>query len=352
MTGGMQYHGVALRGEAFSAPFVMQPLVMPTDVLSRMQGQTVKELENDLLRSGSVHETHSSGDVHRDYEGFYHALPTADRICSPSPKAGRMIWKRAAPPALRALMLLLRQQATPPLLHVLSAHDGSLSRLLREVLERGSLFGDFAVQVHSGAERAGKDIFWHVDHPVSSVHLGISLFGHRTLHISCDSCGSARLHQLPRHEQTHLLNCTQGCAVSTSLQTPGRLYYSSPAVFKHGVEYPTYQGGRFASSIVAIQARLLANTTEERRLFDRFRDEPGGHKAFVAVAKAMRSVPISVPTLEDLLKAEARLPVEVARQRTQSQPSLVSGCGHTPISFGSRRKPIKRRRYQQSDLRT
>ena len=100
----------------------------------------------------------------------------------------------------------------------------------------GRAFGDLAVQVHYGDREPG---VWHNDALNSVLHLGVSVRGKRFL-LSRQFEGGK-----PRTARVEL--------------AAGSVYLSSPALFKHAVEYPS---SAYEERILAVQARFLLSVQE------------------------------------------------------------------------------------------
>ncbi|EOD32672.1 hypothetical protein EMIHUDRAFT_253293 [Emiliania huxleyi CCMP1516] len=282
-------HGTPWGSSAGSVPFAMQRGRASPDVLAHVQ-RAAALMEADVLAL-PVSADKRSGHVNR--EGHYHGLGIASRVCGAETTP-----KPAAPTGLRALLAFLRAQATPPLLARLGPLEASspFASLLSSILRRGGLFAHLSVQVHSGGTWGPG---WHVDHPVSSLHLGIALHGLRTLHANCSGGAFAR------------------CPIAATTQPAGSIYFSSPAAFQHGVVYPEHRGGSFAESIVAVQARLLSNSSGEAFRLDSAKMGRDARTTFAAVAEALLAIPLKLPSLEELRAAESLLAVD--------ESSIVAG---------------------------
>ena len=107
---------------------------------------------------------------------------------------------------------------------------------LAKKVRDGRAFGDLAVQVHYGDREPG---VWHNDALNSVLHLGMSVRGKRFL-LSRQFEGGK-----PRTARVEL--------------AAGSVYLSSPALFKHAVEYPS---SAYEERILAVQARFLLSVQE------------------------------------------------------------------------------------------
>lgn len=220
---------------------------------------------------------------HRYYEGYFHTLAgTAGSVESMNPRLGVPIDKPAAPVALRALVECVRRELAPALARALAAAgDGELARDFGSLVARGRHLADLAVQIHAGAPVRAHDVGWHTDGPNSLLHLALSIRGARALH--------AR--RTP----------TEDGAIGESVawQRAGATYLSSPAAFEHGVEYP--RAWRWRNRIIAVQVRFL--------LEDGYRTLGGDdfHELMSALAPALASVELRMPTLAKLRAMEAEL---------------------------------------------
>ena len=262
------------------------------DVLDYLQRSLVSSLELPMLHRrlplrgtrAPMRITVASKNGHSTRQAFLHGMQTMTSVHGSSSEQGR-VQKGAAPRALRALLEYLRQEIAPGLLRSLAGKD-EVGRILRALISDGRLFADVNVQLHSGATVPLPDVYWHVDKPNSAVHLGISLFGHRRLHVQCGEI----------------------CNVSETEQVAGTIYLSSPAAFVHGVEYPYFRGGTLARSILAIQARILMpNRSAVEHLDEAVRDG-GGIEAFSRLATALQGIQtLKLPSLSELRAVERSL---------------------------------------------
>ena len=252
---------------------------------------------------GPMHVTTSLKNGHSTRQAFLHGMPTMKPVHGSTSEQGR-IQKGAAPRALRALLEYLRRAVAPGLLRTLTEED-EVARILRALISDGRLFADVNVQLHSGATVPLPDVYWHVDKPNSAVHLGISLFGHRRLHVQCRGT----------------------CNVTETEQVAGTIYLSSPAAFVHGVEYPYFRGGTLARSILAIQARILMpNRSAVARLDEAVRNG-GGIDAFSRLATALQGMhTLKLPSLSELRAVERTLARKAAPGRAQRRAERQWGA--------------------------
>ncbi|KAL1524598.1 hypothetical protein AB1Y20_019487 [Prymnesium parvum] len=286
-------------------PFALLQSTLDPPVLDYLQRQVGSSLGAQLL-----HNARSAGRVpgHTSHQLFLHGLPSPSEVHTPG---GPLPERRAAaPPALRALLECLRRTLAPRLAASLASADDDFSRLVRAMLAAGGLFADVDVQFHAGAHVPPAEAYWHVDMPNSFAHLGISLFGSRTLHAKCG----------------------RRCNVSATEQRAGRVYLSSPAAFEHGVEYPRHAGGSLGRSIVAVQARLLVrgDNVSSRRLIAACgkgtMESRGAVDAFARLAAALdRGPPLALPSLAELRAVErSLLPMAPPSRRSRSRAQTLT----------------------------
>jgi len=128
--------------------------------------------------------------------------------------------KPAAPIRLRAFIEAMRRTNAPRLVEALreaAAETVSENKLIAKILqliEKGRVFADIAVQIHAGQAVGTQDVGWHTDGPNSIIHAALSIAGSRALH--------SRRHadeQPSTPEET----------IAEKMQ-PGDVYVSSPAV--------------------------------------------------------------------------------------------------------------------------
>ena len=113
-----------------------------------------------------------------------------------------------------------------------------------------NMLGDLAIQVHFGHEIGGGNIGFHTDALNSLFHFAFAVRGNRSLH-------------------SYRANTKEEAKTPTfdhyvDPQKEGDVYISSPALFRHGVEYPER---KWEERIVAIQARTLFSREELSKVF-------------------------------------------------------------------------------------
>ena len=169
-------------------------------------GEVASELESQVHRWSESSAAHGlftkcidyprlPGHIY--YEGYFHGMPQGTPMHSFNPRTMVPFDKPAAPPVLRAFLAALRAAnpswaaALERKLRALSTVDASSSKkqpapnamanMLANIVARGRMFSDLAVQVHCGDAVPDAMIGWHNDGPNSLLHLSITLAGRRTL---------------------------------------------------------------------------------------------------------------------------------------------------------------------------
>ena len=126
----------------------------------------------------------------------------------------------AAPTELRAFIEAMRRANAPRLVEALrgaAAEGNSDNKLVAKVLqliEKGRVFADIAVQIHAGQAVETRDVGWHTDGPNSIIHAALSIAGSRALHSR-------------RHADADPATPEESVAEE---MRPGDVYVSSPAV--------------------------------------------------------------------------------------------------------------------------
>ena len=260
----------------------MEPYMLALKLRKQRREDTLIEWNN--RRGISLRRNKVPG--HTTFEAFMHSLDTGDAwMDHHNTFAGE---KPAAPIELRALVACVRSALAPRLLAALHGSTSTFAQILRSKIAAGGLFADADLQVHAGtAVKNSSDIFWHTDAANSALHLAISLFGRRRLHAHCGS----------------------DCGVSVTEHTAGSVYLSSPAAFVHGVEYPLHAGGRFAQSIVSVQARILLNHSDRAALEvargENQQPAEGAIETFALIARTLAHGPaLALPSFHELRRTE------------------------------------------------
>lgn len=225
-------------------------------------------------------------------QGYFHSLvvdtgggPTP--FASINPRIGVDMAKPAAPRALRAFYEAMRRKNTAHLCTALEGEGQSkFAHLLRELMEKGRAFADLAIQIHAGTAVPEEHVNWHVDASNSILHLALAIQGSRALH--------SMRSKTPTAEQEEVVEWQQ----------PGDIYISSPAFFRHGVQYP--QAYRWSKRCIAIQSRFLYNQAEFRDLATAQKD-PGAHDWLEGFSRALASKPVDLPSFQEVQAIDAEL---------------------------------------------
>lgn len=122
------------------------------------------------------------------------------------------------------------------------------------------------------------ELFWHNDAENSLLHFGMSMSGTRILH--------SKRAKTPSGIPADVLDT----------QYPGDVYLSSSTLVNHAPEYPNTNWNQ---RIIAIQARILYNTTD-LQLFRNIHSEEGWIELTNIIANTLSSSILLIPTLSDI----------------------------------------------------
>ncbi len=253
---------------------------------------------------------------HTYYEGYFHGLHTPTPMTSLNPRFGALFDKPAAPVPLRAFAQALRK-CNASWIVACFAGDDAASALFRELLEKGFVFADMAVQVHFGDAVPADAVGWHRDSFNSTLHCAVSIRGERVLH--------ARF-----HEAAQLVDYHDEARVAATLapQREGDVYVSCPYAFGHGVQYPACA---WADRTVAVQLRwLLVDGTlealadiETEAVMDMMR----------VLATALRGAAVTMPTLAQVLEeAESLEPPVAPKSVAPKAPETSAAASRDPVT--------------------
>eukprot|EP00008_Paramoeba_atlantica_P008564 CAMPEP_0201488784 /NCGR_PEP_ID=MMETSP0151_2-20130828/19378_1 /ASSEMBLY_ACC=CAM_ASM_000257 /TAXON_ID=200890 /ORGANISM="Paramoeba atlantica, Strain 621/1 / CCAP 1560/9" /LENGTH=322 /DNA_ID=CAMNT_0047874141 /DNA_START=30 /DNA_END=995 /DNA_ORIENTATION=+ len=246
---------------------------------------------------------------HIYYEGYFHSRESAEPFPSLCPRNGAEFPKPPAPPLLRAFYCAFRQKNAKWLQDIANKfselkYDGEdfknqrqaglelFPKLFCQSKEDSDigdwLVGDLAVQVHYGHPVERGNIGFHTDSINSLFHFAMAVRGKRKLH-SFRAEDAKRSHE--REFQQYV-----------NPQEEGDIYISSPAMFRHGVEYPK---SNWENRTVAIQARFLY-TEETYSKMATFMGSALENEMTKIIADALIIGP-QLPTLKEVEEIEATL---------------------------------------------
>ena len=200
------------------------------------------------------------------------------------------------------------------------------NRLIGKVLqliEKGRVFADLAVQIHAGQTVERKDVGWHTDGSNSILHAALSIAGSRSLH----SRGHSDAHSRGMEEEEE--------EEFVDPMSPGDVYVSSPATFAHGVSYG--QAYRWSKRTIAIQARFLFDGAMEVYGFvepDEMGDWPGLMRA---LSSSLAGSPLELPDMSTVLGIAAEL--EAKESAPIQPPPVTTHAGATPAMALRKKKP-------------
>jgi hypothetical protein len=163
---------------------------------------------------------------------------------------------------------------------------GAAAALLAGMVRGGRAWSDLALQTHYGADEPG---IWHADAANSLLHLAVSVLGTRAL-LSVDDGGHTR------------------AAPRRATLPPGSVYCTSPALFRHAVEYA--DAPNHGARILAVQARFLIGSADELGVLEDARADAPAEWAAVAAALSGALAArggLALPTLGTVLDALAEL---------------------------------------------
>ena len=123
-----------------------------------------------------------------------------------------------------------------------------------------------------------KELFWHNDAENSLLHFGMSIHGTRILHSKRAKTPSGIVNDI------------------LDTQSPGDVYLSSSTLVNHAPEYPN---ATWDQRIIAIQARILYNTSD-LKLFRSIHSEQGWMELTNIIANTLSASTLIIPTLSDI----------------------------------------------------
>ena len=232
---------------------------------------------------------------HVYFEGYFHGLPVGKPFMSMNPRIGVDMEKPAAPRALRAFYEAMRRRNTEHLCEALDREGKSIFvQSLRKLMAEGRAFADIAIQIHAGQAVSEQHVSYHVDASNSILHLALAIQGSRALH-------SFRS-KTPEEDPQQVVEWQQ----------PGDVYVSSPAFFRHGVQYP--QAYSWSKRCIAIQARILYTQAEwmELEVAKAHQSDPEAFEWLAAFSRALASRPVVLPSFEEVNAIEAELADEAS----------------------------------------
>lgn len=228
--------------------------------------------------------------THFYHEGYFHSMLSREPILSRNPRSGAEFQKPPIDLFLssfyeslrrvndelferlrdRLLASALEREPTTP--------TNDVCGVLASWLGRGHLFGDLSVQVHYGSHIGGSELFWHCDAENSLLHFAITIRGTRTLH-------------------------SKRCRTETGTpedvleeQRAGDVYLSSSSLMNHAPEYPATT---WDTRIVAIQARILYNTTDLKS-FRKLKTDAGWMALTTILSATLSTADFRVPSMEQV----------------------------------------------------
>jgi hypothetical protein len=214
---------------------------------------------------------------------------TVERLPDPShmfvPMHGRFGTLHRAPSALVAFSAAFRQfnaVVWEELARRLTAADGETSGaslLFAEALRKQQHFGVWELQYYRGGRH---DCGWHRDGCTSLLHLGVALGGTRQL--------TTQLSHSPLRDGDK----------KTATLNVGDVYFSSPALFNHGVVYENCNSGDGASFSAQLRTCFLDDAIKELN----GRRNANMYKVAVIVSDTFRGVKFSLPSLAHVQQFE------------------------------------------------
>lgn len=189
------------------------------------------------------------------YEGYFHSLPTNNKIYSrnPNPLIGKDFMKPPADAFSRAFFDTFRYvnkdiftKLKDNLLQASSheAKDDDLS-ILASWIEKDYHFGDLSIQIHYGKGNIEKlNNCWHTDAENSLLHLAVTLRGDRILH-------SMRIQSNNTSATSKKENKIKEIFDS---QKPGDLYLSSSTLKRYA---PEFFDAHYSTRVIAMHTRIL-----------------------------------------------------------------------------------------------
>lgn len=276
------------------------------------------------------------------YEGYYHSLPTEDKIYSknPNPLIGKDFMKPAAGSFTRAFFDAFRHvnseifdKLKKDLMQASSFNSTGIEDvcyLFAQWIEKGHHFGDLSIQIHYGKgneDKLASGAAWHADAENSLLHFAVTLRGHRVLHSKrSQSNANDGGNESPTNFDRGLrrgvgrksdgykrskgdkmgklskMNEEISNAVEEILepQNPGDVYLSSSALMRHA---PQFFDSDYSNRVIAIHARILY-TCAEIDHFRKMRTPESWNKLTNLLANTLSLADLRIPSLEQV---ESRL---------------------------------------------
>ena len=274
--------GKVVRGE--KAHFTIKTTGMDPKVLEFiLEDEWLQKSDQELLKCG-FNKTVDNPYLDANYylEGYFHGLEENTTISSLNPRRipFRQIEKPAAPPRLRAFIRATQQKNQ----HILSRISECFEEnsTMKQLAEQGNMFCDVAIQIRYGTEVTYEHVNWHLDTFNSMLHMALSLQGSRQLYAKkVKEDGSSKVY--------------------CNTQTPGDVYLSSPAAFKHAVGHKTV---RREDRIVAIQCRILMTLDEYSNILSEYVMKPEHPRiALDKIANLLVEQTFVLPDLKEIISA-------------------------------------------------
>ena len=270
--------GEVVSGE--KAHFTIKTNKMDPKVLEFiLEDDWLQKSDQELMQCGfNKTVDHPFLNDHFYFEGYFHGLEENTPISSLNPRHGQPMEKPAAPPRLRAFIRAAKQKNK----HILSKVSECFQEnsTMKQLVEQDNIFCDVAIQIRYGTEVKYEHVSWHVDTFNSMLHMALALKGTRQLYSKkVEVDGSSKVY--------------------SNTQTPGDVYLSSPAAFKHAVGHNTVKR---EDRIVAIQCRILMTSEEYSNIHSEYTVKPEDHrKALDNIAKLLEEKTFDLPTLKEII---------------------------------------------------
>ena len=279
------------------------PLVM---IHSKLDDQLHKRFLEEFLYSCTEDELNNIHELDNRvkepvyvYEGYYHSMPTNEKIYSrnPNPMIGKDFDKPPASQFTRAFYDAFRyinRDIFDTLKHNLLAQSSynntkqeDVCYILANWIEMDKHFGDLSIQMHYGKGNEQKLISgaaWHTDAENSLLHLAVTLRGSRVLHSKRIRSNTTQLRQPLKNQVPQEI---------LEQQNPGDVYLSSSTLMRHA---PQFFDTNYNTRVIAIHARILY-TSEEVDHFRKVRTKDGWNKLTNTLANTLARADIQMPTL-------------------------------------------------------
>jgi hypothetical protein len=228
--------------------------------------------------------------THFYHEGYFHSLLSREPILSRNPRSGAEFQKPPIDLFLSSFYESLRRVndelferlrnklLTSALEREPIAPTNDVCGVLASWLGRGHLFGDLSVQVHYGSHIGGSELFWHCDAENSLLHFAITIRGTRTLHSKRSRTETGTPEDVLEEQRA------------------GDVYLSSSSLMNHAPEYPETT---WDTRIVAIQARILYNTTDLKS-FRKLRTDAGWMALTNILSSTLSTADFRIPSIEQV----------------------------------------------------